>query len=174
MIKKSLTLSYLLLITLVALGGWLWSGSFSNPDNTSGFTLLLMLAGFIITMGACARIVILINRDIPLMNDEQAIAWEQIRVKGKNQYIRGYVIRGLLMFVALCSYDLIKYYRTEVSQRSATVLFGVIATFLIILVIFPFFWGIRKWNFKEKDYEILLRRKAQHNKSLDASPQSES
>jgi hypothetical protein len=170
MTSKKLIISYLALITLVVLGGWLWSGSFSNPDDPSGHVLLLMFAGFIITIVACVCLVILYNRNIPLMNEEQAKGWEQVRNKGKHQYIRGYVIRGLLMFIGLGAYNLIKYYKTDHPHSSLTGLFGGLAALVILFVIFPFLWAIREWNFKEKDYEILLQRKAQHNNPLQRRP----
>jgi hypothetical protein len=166
MFRKYSGLAYLLLIALGVLGAWLNGWFMDSVDNLSS---LRLISGFIILIGSMAGIILLIRHNMRPMNQREIVVWEIIRKRGKHNYIRNAIIRGLLLGLISISYPVLSdYWKTKSFNLILDSLWLYVALFLI--VIFGMYYAaIRTWNANEKDYETLVQARPQHNNSFNRS-----
>jgi uncharacterized Tic20 family protein len=149
MAKRSLIFSYVLLIALAILGAWL-NGQFTGSVET--MSNLRVLLGLVLLIGSLIGLVFLIRNHRKPMGQEQKRVWENIRSRGKGNYIRGFMVRGLAMGFGCQALILFKDYSDGKALASGS---NILLALLVLLTVFiggSYYAAIKIWDYHESEY----------------------
>lgn len=168
MFRRHSVIVYLLLLALVIFGAWL-NGQFI--DDVSEVSFLRLISGLIIMMGALIGIILLIRHDMRPMDQRVLTVWGVIRAKGRRNYLRGAVVRGVIFGLVLFLWPLISHLWKAESFASVADSLWVYVALYLTCVFGVYYAAVRTWDANEKAYEALFQSKARHNNAMQSTTQ---
>jgi hypothetical protein len=142
--------AYLMLIALAVLGAWL-NGQFQ--DDVTDASLLRLMAGLVIMVGALIGIVLLIRRGLRPMGQRELAAWGVVRSGGRRSYLRAAILRGLVFGLFCISWPLARDLRRGESLAPVIDSLWVYVAVFLVGVFAAVYAAVRTWDAREKDYE---------------------